>query len=258
MTHQNQTPDLTGYRILVGRARPGASTIATRLRDLGADVLEAPKVDLEALPDPASIDQTLQNLHPYAAILFPCEASVENVLPRWTTRDRNPPIIAIGKQAAEALRRHHLTPQIVTDGACHQTLQTHLQHLANTTALCFTSTEGRPQLASDLLTLNIKIHTIPTYQTHYRMPPVTPHHLHLTIIPSSSAVPRLFNSPWSAILKQTPTVAIGESSAHAARIAGATNVVAAPNDTIDALIECAIQQLLQNNPPQQNQPAPYK
>lgn len=245
MSHQHAQPDLNGRRILVGRARPGPSTIASRLRALGAIVVEAPNVQVEPLSDLTDLDQALQNIHLYQTIIFACATSVEVVVPRLKQLDweHRPPIIAIGKQATDALHRFNIDPHIATSGACRQELRAHLTHLAGTTSLCFVSAGGRQQLATDLLALQIGVRTIDTYRYSYHMPKLAQNTLDLVIIPSSSTASSLFASDWAPMLKTTPIVAIGEASANQARLCGAQSIIQAEHDTIDALVTCAIQQL---------------
>ncbi len=61
---------LFGRRIVVTRTRAQASELVSRLEDLGADCLECPTIDIQALDDYAPLDGALQKLAGYDWLLF--------------------------------------------------------------------------------------------------------------------------------------------------------------------------------------------
>ena len=67
---------LSGRRIIVTRARAQASELAARLTELGADVIEAPAIDIVPA-DPAPIRVALERLADYQWALFTSQNAVE-------------------------------------------------------------------------------------------------------------------------------------------------------------------------------------
>ncbi len=67
---------LHGKRIIVTRARTQASDLASRLTELGADVIEAPAIAIESA-DPAPIRAALERLADYQWVLFTSQNAVE-------------------------------------------------------------------------------------------------------------------------------------------------------------------------------------
>jgi uroporphyrinogen III methyltransferase / synthase len=242
-------PVLAGCRVLVGRARPGTSGIASRLRAFGAEVVEAPEVKVEALADWTELDQMLLGLHGYGAMIFACAASVDVVFPRLRRLgfESDVPIIAIGAQAVDALRRFGAEPQVVTEGACVKELRARLCHLTGTDCMLFSSSEGRPQLRQDLGALGVRVCAVAAYRYLYQFAEHIPEKLDLIVIPSSSAASLLLETDLAPALRGVSMVAMGESSARSARLYGATRVIRAERDTVDAIVACAVEQLVKKN-----------
>ena len=100
---------LAGRRLLVGRARPGPSAIAAQLRALGAEVLEAPELEVAPLEDGsaarAGLEAALARL-PSCAVVFGCAAGVDAVVAATTRgghaidRASVGPVIVSGESAA--------------------------------------------------------------------------------------------------------------------------------------------------------------
>ena len=61
---------LFGKRIVVTRTRAQASELVSQLEEQGADCLECPTIDIQAMDDYAPLDQALHNLHTFDWLLF--------------------------------------------------------------------------------------------------------------------------------------------------------------------------------------------
>lgn len=237
---------LAGCHVLVGRARPGKSEIASRLRLLGAEVLEGPEVQVQRLLDSAGLDTALCEAHKYQSIIFACSTSVEVIfaLSRELGCEFHMPMIAIGEQAHNALRRFGVTPCISTKGACRPEISAHLGRMTGTSSLLLTSANGRPNLCEDLHDIGISVQTLAVYRCDYQFEnPLTPTP-DLFIVPSSSVASLLLNSDWGPALKCIPVVAMGEQSARCAHRLGVRTVIQAECDTVDAVVACASVQLV--------------
>ena len=59
-SQKSRTPRLAGVRILVGRARHQASALSSGLRDLGAEVLEIPFIEIRKPRSYKALDGALK------------------------------------------------------------------------------------------------------------------------------------------------------------------------------------------------------
>ncbi|HET6843735.1 MAG TPA: uroporphyrinogen-III C-methyltransferase [Candidatus Angelobacter sp.] len=232
---------LQGYRILLARARPGPSIIAKHLRDLGAEVIEAPEISLAPLP---TISDAIKRLD-YDALVFGCAAGVEYTWPEIVAREFRRPVqlVAIGEQAGNALLRMGTQDFVSCHGSCEDALQSVAESLRGKRLLLITSNEGRPALVKQLSTIAMSVAVLNTYQvTHDFSALETEQEFDLVIAPGSSAA-RLVLTNSRITLKDIPFVTMGPLSAEAARREGAHTIIQSPEDSIESLIECVITQL---------------
>jgi len=112
---------LTGLRILVGRARHQAGSLSSALRDLGAEVLEIPFIEIRKPRSYKPLDRALRNLDSYDWLILTSVNGVEAVCNRLNTlRVTNRKlaqlkIAAIGPATADAIKEHgqkvHVVPK---------------------------------------------------------------------------------------------------------------------------------------------------
>jgi uroporphyrinogen-III synthase len=112
---------LTGLRILVGRARHQAGSLSSALRDLGAEVIEIPFIEIRKPRSHKPLDRALRNLDSYDWLILTSVNGVEAVCKRLKTlRVTNRKlaqlkIAAIGPATADALKEHgqkvHVVPK---------------------------------------------------------------------------------------------------------------------------------------------------
>jgi uroporphyrinogen III methyltransferase/synthase len=230
---------IAGRRILVARARPGASELAARLRALGAQVVEAPDVAVAPLRQFAALDgaldSTAQNAadRRFDAVVFGCAAGVDAALARG--RAIAVPVVAIGKQADARLRATGSAPRLFVPGACRDAVGAQAALLAGR-LLLVTDEEGRPSLAAELRALGATVEVVPAYRTVRRWPADARGPFDLIVVPSSSAARAVFGGDAGAALRDARTIALGPQAAAAARALGATRVELAATDTIDAAV----------------------
>lgn len=110
---------LFGRRIIVTRTRQQASELAARLTELGAEVIEAPAIEIRPAGDTAAIDACLRRLGEYDLVAFTSANGVRAFIEhcgrlgidaRAMARAK---LAAIGPATAAALREHFLQPDIV-------------------------------------------------------------------------------------------------------------------------------------------------
>ena len=105
-----QNLPLFGKRVLVTRARAQASRLSQGLRELGAEVLEVPTIEIAPPPDPAALEKLARELGTYGWVVFTSANAVEAVfaaLKRIGADARafgGAKVAAIGPATAEALK----------------------------------------------------------------------------------------------------------------------------------------------------------
>src|SRR5713226_8564125 len=81
-TKSGQAGPLSGVRVLVGRARHQASALSSGLRDLGAQVLEIPFIEIRKSRSYKSLDTALKNLRQYDWLILTSVNGAEAVWER--------------------------------------------------------------------------------------------------------------------------------------------------------------------------------
>lgn len=110
---------LFGKRVLVTRTREQSSALSQLLRERGAEVIELPALELAALdPSGAEAAARAMGLGNYTWCLFTSANAVDFfwrsiVSVGWDARAFKCLIAAIGPATAQALKDHHLVPNLV-------------------------------------------------------------------------------------------------------------------------------------------------
>jgi uroporphyrinogen III methyltransferase/synthase len=111
---------LTGKRILITRARDQAALFSSGLRDLGAEVIELPTIEIVPPASWTGLDRAIDQIASYDWLIFTSANGVNFFWQRWEERnkDRLPPslrICAIGPATAYQLVEKgiavHTTPK---------------------------------------------------------------------------------------------------------------------------------------------------
>lgn len=230
---------LASRRVLVARARPGRSVIAAELRTLGAEVLEAPEIEVAPLNDSSGTETALARLHEFRGIVFGCAAGVDAVVPRAPAFHL--PVIAIGVDAAKALARYGIEPAVCVRGACREALrECRALSVQGGRFLLLTSEAGRPRLEDELAQMGVAVETVAAYRYVHRMPAAPLPPLDLVVLPSSSAARAILSSDCGEDLRTVPMVAIGPRTEEVARACGAQHVVRAEEDSRSSLVSVAV------------------
>ncbi len=240
---------LSGRRVLVARARPGASQIAKELRHLGADVTEAPQVEVAPPTDLETLDSALARIGACGAVLFACETAVERTLEHARQRPEvaalldEAVVVAIGTGAAAALRRAGVEPSVSTEGACADELARHVARLRLGPNLLITSEDGRPSLVEDLFTVGAAVEVAPAYRLVRTFDLAPDSRFDLVVLPSSSAATALLSEEEGVALRAVPMIAMGRKTEEAARASGAVSVSRCRRDTVPSMLAAVIERL---------------
>jgi uroporphyrinogen III methyltransferase/synthase len=232
---------LHGRRLLVARARPGPSQIAARLRAMGAMVLERPKVSIQETVCLAALERALQKI-PYDAIVFGCAVGA-NMAPRLlraidsaSSCANGTRVIAVGRDAAAALKKNGVSAFLELDGACREATAKAASVFAGKRLLLVASTQGRPNLKADLEAAGALVEEAPVYRQSYEYAAKFIETPELIVLPSSSAARLLLEGEDGHSLVEIPMIAIGPVTEAAAKALGAANVKRCDADNIDSIV----------------------
>jgi len=109
---------LFGTRVAVTRARAQASTLVTRLTELGAQVVEAPTIRTELLP-PDELDAAIEALDDADVVAFTSATGVEAFFDRLAGTGRDARslfgqrVAVVGTPSADACRRRGIEPDVI-------------------------------------------------------------------------------------------------------------------------------------------------
>jgi uroporphyrinogen III methyltransferase/synthase len=152
---------LAGRTIAVTRARAQASALAARLRELGAEVVEAPAIRIEPLP------ADVPDLSAYDLVCVTSPNGAHELLRR--VRDARalagPLIAVIGPGTARALREHGIEADVVPARSVAEGLVEALAPLTIRRALVARAEEGRDVLPDALRGRDAQVDVLVLYRT---------------------------------------------------------------------------------------------
>jgi uroporphyrinogen III methyltransferase/synthase len=152
---------LIGRTIAVTRARAQASALAARLRELGAAVVEAPAIRVEALR------AEVPDLTAYDLLCVTSPNGVHELMAR--VRDARalagPTIAVIGPGTARALREHGIEPDVVPSRSVAEGLVEALADVPVRRALIARAEEARDILPNALRERGAEVDVLPLYRT---------------------------------------------------------------------------------------------
>ncbi|MEA2384221.1 MAG: uroporphyrinogen methyltransferase / synthase [Solirubrobacteraceae bacterium] len=152
---------LIGHTIAVTRARAQASALAARLRELGAAVVEAPAIRVEALP------ADVPDLPSYDLLCVTSPNGAHELMAR--VRDARalagPTIAVIGPGTARALREHGIEPDVVPSRSVAEGLVEALADMPVRRALIARAEEARDVLPDALRDRGAEVDVLALYRT---------------------------------------------------------------------------------------------
>jgi len=157
---------LAGRRIVVTRARAQANDLTSRLTALGAEVVQAPVIRVEPLPDLAALQHALTRISSYEWIAFTSQNAVEIVCAQ-TTNFATTKVAAIGPATAGALSQRGIRVALVPERHVAEALADAIaMHGVKGKRILVPAAErARPALEEGLRSAGAVVDVIPVYRT---------------------------------------------------------------------------------------------
>ncbi len=164
---------LFGRRVLVTRARRQASRLSRLLAGLGAEVREAPTIEIGPPDDPAPLARAVREVDSYPWLVFTSPNGVAAFFAALRSAGRDlralarAQLAAIGPATAQALVEHGLAPRVVAKSFVAEGLLESLraEDLAGKRVLLPRAAEAREVLPETLRAWGAEVDVVPAYQT---------------------------------------------------------------------------------------------
>ncbi|MFC1939217.1 uroporphyrinogen-III C-methyltransferase [Chloroflexota bacterium] len=164
---------LFGKRVLVTRARRQASALSRLLAEEGAQPVELPTIDIQAISDTRELDRALSNLSSYQWLVF---TSVNGVAAFWQRLyDLNMDsrtlsglkVVSIGPATAKALEAQSIVPDYVPETYTSEGIIAGLKryNIAGQRFLLPRADIADKYLVQEISRLGAEVHEIAAYQT---------------------------------------------------------------------------------------------
>ena len=163
---------LFGQRIVVTRPLGQSAGLITRLRDLGAQPIEIPTIQIDSASDYAPLDRAIAHLHTYDFLIF---TSVNGVHAFFDRLDRSPhdlrnlraQLAAIGPATRDALEAAHLKVDLMGQEYVAESLITALasQPLQGRRVLLIRAAVARDVLPAELREREALVEVVEAYRT---------------------------------------------------------------------------------------------
>ncbi len=164
---------LRGRRIVVTRARDQAEGLVQSLEALGADVIAAPVIRIEPLPDDGALRSALADPSRWRWIVFTSQNAVHVVCDQMRGWGRDPDeiagnVVALGPKTATALEREGVQVSLVPETTTSEGVLAALEHeggLAGARVLIPCAQDAREVLPDGLRAAGAQVEVIPVYIT---------------------------------------------------------------------------------------------
>jgi uroporphyrinogen III methyltransferase/synthase len=246
---------LTATCVIVTRARAQASSLAERLRELGAQVIEMPAIRIESLP-PDPLHDALRRIGDYDWVVLASQNAVDIV---WrATRDLgldarafgHAKLAAIGRATADALLGHGLAADVIPDRFVAEALVETLrgrEDVAGRRVLLPGAVGARDALADGLRATGAHVDVIPIYRTVIDAEGAAGvtellrrGEADLVTLTSASTARFFVEAVGADLARAVPAASIGPITTAAARELGLHVAVEAETSTIDGLVEAIV------------------
>jgi len=163
---------LVGKKILITRARDQATAFSSSLKDLGAEVIELPTIEIVRLPSWKGLDRAIDQIKSYDWVIFTSANGVNFFWQRWTEKNRGrlPPslmVCAIGPATAYQLMEKgmevHYTPKEFVAEAILKGFEKSV--LKGKRILLARAKEARDVLPEGLKKMGAKVDVVEVYRT---------------------------------------------------------------------------------------------
>jgi uroporphyrinogen III methyltransferase / synthase len=239
-----EAPPLTGVTVAVTRARAQASALASRLRVLGASVVEAPAIKIVALDGPAP------ELESYDLVCLTSPNGVRLLFERLVAAGRDARalagarVAAIGPGTAATLREHGVVADIVPERFVAEGLVQALADVPVARALVARAAEARDVLPDALRERGASVDVVSLYETVAE--PLSESQLagaraaDYVTFTSSSTVNFFLQAVGGELGSGARLVSIGPVTSEALRERGLEPHVEATRHDIDGLVEALL------------------
>ncbi|UCG82283.1 MAG: uroporphyrinogen-III synthase, partial [Dehalococcoidia bacterium] len=245
------------------RSRQQASTLSRLLARHGALPVEMPTIQIESLADSPEIDWAIAWLPDYAWLILTSVNGVDIFFDRLRQLGKDSrtlngiQLCAIGPATAEALERHGLVVDLVTQEYRAEAIADSLQSkgIAGQNILLPRAEAAPPELVTRLTQLGARVDEIAVYRT---VPPREASHegrqkllageIDITTFTSSSTVRHLVSllgSEWE-VVNRTRVACIGPVTAATAAELGVRVDIVAGEHTIPGLVQAIIEDIQSN------------
>ena len=172
MSRGSNAPVLSGVRVLVGRARHQASKLSSGLRDLGAEVVEIPFIEIRKPRSYKPFDSALKNLSEYDWLILTSVNGVEAVWERMRKLRlgkkllRHLQIAAIGPATRQAIEQHGVKVDIVPKEYVAESVVTSLRRrVKGKRVLLARARVARDVIPRELRKLGAQVDVVEAYET---------------------------------------------------------------------------------------------
>lgn len=245
---------LFGKRIVVTRATAMPGTLGALLRSRGADVIEAPSTEIEAL-DATEIDAAVRELASYSWLVLTSATGVRffrEAIARCGLDARAlafTSLAVIGPSTAKALGEMGLQPDLVPERFVAESLLEAMKRADNVTGeriLIATAEDGRSVLPNGLRELGAEVHVVPMYRSRVITAGQDVEELRAAVdsgdvdavtFTSASAVTGFVAQVGRDRARAVRAISIGPVTSDAARAAGIDVAAEAAQATIPSLAE---------------------
>ena len=242
---------LFGRRIVVTRPAGQSTGMTSSLRDLGADVVELPAIEIIAPEDTQPIERAIRELSDYAWLIFTSANGVEgfcNALDNssWDWRDLRAQIAVIGPATRAAVEAMHLKVDVMAQEFVAESLADSLSEsdVAGKRVLLPRAAVARDTLPEDLRRKGASVDVVEAYRS------VAPENLAARVaevltsgrrpdwitFTSSSTVSNIVHAAPAGALDGIKVATIGPVTSATARKLGLTVTVEASAYTADGVV----------------------
>jgi uroporphyrinogen-III synthase len=163
---------LTGKRILVGRARHQAGVLSDKLRDLGAQVIEIPFIEIRPPASWAPLDRAIARILDYDWLILTSANGVQMLFARLAKLGKSEAdllhlnIAAIGPATARVIETHGLPVDVVPDKYVAESVVEALHgEMKGKRVLLVRAKVARDVIPRELTNLGAKVDVAEAYET---------------------------------------------------------------------------------------------
>jgi uroporphyrinogen III methyltransferase/synthase len=244
---------LFGQTIVVTRAREQASALSAVLRELGADVIELPTIEVQPASDYGPLDRALGHLSEYDWLIFTSANGVRFFLERLDAspvdlRAIRGRICAIGPATREALENFHLKVELMAGQYVAEGVIDALagSDLTNSRVLLARAAVARDLIPRELAKRGATVDVVEAYRTvtpanlPERAAEIFARHPDWVTFTSSSTAHNLMAAVGADALAGSKAVSIGPITSGTLRSHGIEVAAEAKNFTIPGLVEAIL------------------